>query len=77
MDDSSYRLNFNLGKKNEIYHHSQNEHLRISKITKFGRAMLQNEENIAVRLQILCIFVLRTEKITTFEPKVVNTSAAF
>ena len=22
MDDSSYRLNFNLGKKNEIYHHS-------------------------------------------------------
>ena len=22
MDDSSYRLNFILGKKNEIYHHS-------------------------------------------------------
>ncbi len=35
---------FNLGKTNEIYQ----EHLKISKITKFGRKMLQSEENIAV-----------------------------
>ncbi len=40
MDGSSYRRNFNLGKKNEIYHHSLKEHLKISKITQFGRKML-------------------------------------
>jgi hypothetical protein len=38
--------------------------------------MLQNDENIPVRSsQILYIFVLRVEKITTSEPKVVKTSA--
>ena len=40
MDDSSYRLNFNLGEKNEIHHYSQKEQLKISKIAKFGREML-------------------------------------
>ena len=40
MDDSSNRLIFYLGKKNEIYHHSKKEHLKISKITKFSREML-------------------------------------
>ena len=40
MDDSSYRLNFDLGKKNEIHRYSQKEHLKISKIANFGREML-------------------------------------
>jgi hypothetical protein len=40
MDDSSYRLNFDLGKKNKIHHHSQQEHVEISKIAKFGWEML-------------------------------------
>jgi hypothetical protein len=40
MDDSSYRLNFDLGKKNKIHHHNQKEHVKISKIAKFGREML-------------------------------------
>ena len=40
MDDSSYRLNFDLGKKNEIHHYSKKEQLKISKIAKFGREML-------------------------------------
>jgi hypothetical protein len=40
MDDSSYRLNFDPGKKNKIHHHSQKEHIKISKIAKFGREML-------------------------------------
>ena len=38
--DSSYRLNFDLGKKNKIHHRSQKEHVKISKIAKFGREML-------------------------------------
>jgi hypothetical protein len=29
IDNSSYRLNFDLGKKNEINHHSKNEHVKI------------------------------------------------
>jgi hypothetical protein len=40
MDDSSYRLNFDLGKKNKIHHHSEKEHVKISKTAKFGREML-------------------------------------
>jgi hypothetical protein len=36
MDDSSYRLNFDQGKKNEIQHHSKKERLRMSKIAKIG-----------------------------------------
>ncbi len=40
MDDSSCRLNFELGKKNEIHHYGWKEHCKISKIAKFGREML-------------------------------------
>jgi hypothetical protein len=40
MDDSSYRLSFDLGKKKIIHHHSWKEHVKISKIAKFGREML-------------------------------------
>ena len=36
MDDSSYRRNFDLDKKNEIDYHSWNEHLKMSKNAKFG-----------------------------------------
>jgi hypothetical protein len=35
-DASSYRLNFDLDKKNEIHYHSWKEHLKMSKIAKFG-----------------------------------------
>ena len=69
MDDSSYRLNFDLD-KNKIYHH------RINQITNFGRKSCNYEERIAVRsLQILCVFVLRAEVLTTFGSKVVVFSA--
>ena len=36
MGDSSYRRNFDLGKKNEIHYHSWKEHLKMSKIAKIG-----------------------------------------
>jgi hypothetical protein len=40
MDNSSYSLNFDLGTKNKIHHHSYKEHVKISKIAKFGHDML-------------------------------------
>jgi hypothetical protein len=40
INDSSYRLNFDPGKKNKIHHHSQKEHVKISKIAKFGCEIL-------------------------------------
>jgi hypothetical protein len=40
IDDSSYRLNIDLGKKNKIYHHSKNEPVKISSIAKSGDEML-------------------------------------
>ena len=40
MDDSSYRLNFDLGKKNEIHHYRWKEPHKISKIAKFGPEIL-------------------------------------
>jgi uncharacterized membrane protein YqiK len=40
MDDSSYRRNFDLDKKNEIHYHSWKEHLKMSKIAKFGCELL-------------------------------------
>jgi hypothetical protein len=44
MDDSSYGRNFDLDKKNEIHYHGWKEHLKMSKIAKFGCELLQNEE---------------------------------
>jgi hypothetical protein len=40
MDDSSYTRNFDLDKKNEIHYHSWKEHLKMSKIAKFGCELL-------------------------------------
>jgi hypothetical protein len=41
MDDSGYRRNFDLDKKNEIHYHRWKEHLKMSiKIAKFGCEML-------------------------------------
>ena len=40
MDDSSYGQNFDLDKKNEIQYHSWKEHLKMSKIAKFGCKLL-------------------------------------
>ena len=40
IDDSSYRWNFILDKKNKICYHSWKEHLKMSKIAKFGCELL-------------------------------------
>jgi hypothetical protein len=40
IGNSSYRQNFDLGKNNNIHHHSWKEHVKISKIAKFGCEML-------------------------------------
>jgi hypothetical protein len=40
IDDSSYRWNFILDKKNKIRYHSWKEHLKMSKIAKFGCELL-------------------------------------
>jgi hypothetical protein len=48
----------------------------MSKIAKFGCAMLWNAENIALQIsQMLCTFVLRAEITTIFGPNVVAISA--
>jgi hypothetical protein len=39
MDDSSYRRNFDLDKKNKITT-ARNEHVKMSKISKFGCELL-------------------------------------
>ena len=45
----------------------------MNKIAKFAGQMLQNKENIASRsLRILYIFILRTEKVTTFSVRNTN-----
>ena len=49
MDNLHVRLNFDLGKRKEIYPHSSKEHPKVSKIAKFGWQMLRNTENIASR----------------------------
>ena len=40
MGNLHYRLNFNPGKINKIFHHSSKEHVEISRIAKFGCEML-------------------------------------
>ena len=40
IDNLHNRLTFDLGKKNKIFYYSQKEHLRISRIAKFGGEML-------------------------------------
>ena len=35
-----YRLNFDPGKTNKIFHHNSKEHVKISRIAKFGGEML-------------------------------------
>ena len=40
MDSSHYRLNFDLNEKELIHHHSYKEHLKFSKIAKFGCKIL-------------------------------------
>jgi hypothetical protein len=44
----AHKQNFDLNKTNEIHCHSWKEHVEISKITKFGCELLQNEENITL-----------------------------
>jgi menaquinone-dependent protoporphyrinogen IX oxidase len=65
MDNSSYIQNFDLGKKNEIHHHSKIEHLKISKFAK----LVANEEVRRYTSAKFANFVLRKGKCTTFGPK--------
>ena len=46
MDNFHVRLNVDLGNYNKIVYHSSKEHLKISKIAKFGYQMLKITENI-------------------------------
>ena len=40
MDSLHYRPNFNPGKINKIFYHRSIEHVKISRIAKFGGEML-------------------------------------
>ncbi len=53
MDDSSCRLNFDLGKKNEIHHYSLKEHLKISKIAFYNIS----RPNFAILLILSALFL--------------------
>ena len=55
MGNLHYRLKLNPGKMNKIFYHTSKEHLKFSKISKFGCEMLKNEENIALRGVQICI----------------------
>ena len=71
MDNSSVWPNFHQNMKNKIHHNSWKEHIKNSKIAKFGREMLKDAENMASQiLPILYTFVLQAEICTTFTPKV-------
>ena len=49
MDHLHYRLNFDLNKSRQKFHHSLKEHHKISNIPKFRCEMLLNADNIALR----------------------------
>ena len=66
MDDSSYRRNFNLDKKNESHYHSWKEHVKMSKIASLVAKCCKYEKYSPMKLVILSILVLRAEKCTTF-----------
>ena len=75
IDNSSYRLNFDLGKKDEIYHYTvaQTSILKLVKlqslvanVVKWGKYSPVKFANFVYRL-----FVLRAVKITTFGSKMV------
>ena len=56
---------FALGSKNEIFYYSRKEHLKISRIAKFGgeSCKIRKIQPCARSLQIFCIFALRAEKV--------------
>jgi hypothetical protein len=59
MDHLYYRLNFDLDKSGQKFHHSLKEHHKISNIPKFRCEMLYNADNIALRsLPFFSHFVL-------------------
>jgi hypothetical protein len=66
IDDSSYRGNFDLGKKNEIHYHSWKLQSLVANCCKMRKIQL-----CEVRKLCLYLFALRAGKITIFEPKVV------
>ena len=49
MDHLHHRLNFDLNKSRQKFHHSLKEHHKISNIPKFRCEMLLNADNIALR----------------------------
>ena len=64
MGNLHYRPNFNLCKINKIFYHSVKEHLKISRIAKFGCEMLKIEENIASPSLRICIQMYYARKST-------------
>ena len=59
----SYRRNFDLNKKNEIHYHSWKEHLKMSKIAKFGCCKMRKIYNPVKFANFVYIFILRSVKI--------------
>ena len=49
IDHLRNRLNFDLNKSRQKFHHSLKEHHKISNIPKFRCEMLYNADNIAMR----------------------------
>ena len=64
MGNLHYRPNFNLCKINKIFYHSVKEHVKISRIAKFGCEMLKIEENIASQSLRICIQMYYARKST-------------
>jgi hypothetical protein len=69
MDDSSYRLNFDPGKKNKILHHSW-VRKNMLKLVKFQSLVAKCWGKYSPTK--FANFVLRTGKCTTFGPNVVH-----
>jgi hypothetical protein len=66
MDQSPINQNFELNKSRQKFHHSLNEHHKISNIPKFRCKMLSNADNIALRsLQFSVILDYKREMVTT------------
>ena len=76
MDDSSCRQNFDLDKKNETHYHSWKEHLKMSKIAKFGCVLTyccKMRKICPVKFANYNVYICITRgEISIFEPKVVT-----
>jgi hypothetical protein len=67
MDDSCNILNFDLGKKNEIHHHSQKEHVTIT-VVKLRNLVKRGKYSPAKFANFVLISITRG-KMHHFRPK--------